>query len=41
MRQEYRVRRLEGERERNCIELHRVMDEAKTGEKNRCSESVK
>ena len=40
-RQEYRVRRLEGKRERNCMELHRVMDEAKSVEKNRISERVK
>ena len=40
-RQEYRVRRLERERERNFMELHRVMDEAKSREKSRSSESVK
>ena len=34
MRQEYRVRRLKEERERNCTGLSRVMDKAVVGEQN-------
>ena len=41
MRQEYRVRRLEEERERNCTGLSRVMDEAVVGEQNSGIGSVK
>ena len=41
MRQEYTVRRLEGERERICTGLPWVMDKAVVGEQNSGTGSVK
>ena len=41
MRQEYRVRRLEEERERNCTGLSMVMDGVVVGEQNSGIESIK
>ena len=41
MRQEFRVLRLEEERERNCTGLSRVMDETVVGEQNSGIGSVK